>query len=262
MDFYPLNLVLAVAVASATIFLGFLPTKNIRSDFFAREILKAGLLWVFIGLTSASTITHYHIIIAIICFGSWWKLHREQALSGKVWLSIASGLSISIGVMFILISTPRAWPAYLSDQERSLLLASVYLGGAIIGLAYVCHVLMKNLSLEAGVTRAMVQRYVGLLGLLVLARAGVLFVSLCLRQPLTPRLIGFYHHDTLYIVPSSRAHTDGWILFALVLIVLPILTFVAMRATRVATSRRADFALMGICSVGFLAEVLARLLAI
>jgi hypothetical protein len=129
-------------------------------------------------------------------------------------------------------------------------------------MAYVCHLLVKNLSSEAGITRALVQRYVGLLGLLVLARGVVLFLSLCIRQPVSPRSIGIYHHDTIYFVSSSRAHTEGWILFALVLVVQPILTFLATRAIRNQATNRADYALIGVFSVGFIAEVLARLLAI
>jgi hypothetical protein len=260
MDFYPLNLVLAVAVASATIFLGFLPARNIRSAFFAAEVQKAAVAWVFIGMASAPAIFHYHIIIAIVCFGAWWQLRRDKALNGKMWLSIASGLGISIGVMLILTTTPRAYPDGLSEYDRRFLLASIYLGGAVVGLAYVCYMLTRGLTTNSGITRAMVQRYTGLLSGMIFARGAVLFISFIQRHPINTIVVSNDFHGAVYMRLPSHAHLQGMMLYGLVLVVLPVLGFLAHRATRLAYTVQASTSLVGICLVGFLAEVLARLL--
>ena len=71
MDGNPLNLILAVATASATIFLGFLPTKNIRTTFFARETLKAAIAWIFVAMATPPQIVHY---IFLFRHHVWWSL--------------------------------------------------------------------------------------------------------------------------------------------------------------------------------------------
>ncbi|HEY0256378.1 MAG TPA: hypothetical protein VGC39_02960, partial [Candidatus Methylacidiphilales bacterium] len=163
MDVFPLNLVLTVVVASATIFLGFLPSRNIRSPFFAQEVFKALVAWIVIAVFSPPGIQHYYGFIAILCFGSWWQFRRDKALSGKMWLSIVSGLGISIGVMLILAVTPRAYPPGLSNLGQTLLLASIYLGGAVIGLAYISYALIQGSSTQSGATKDQIQRHIGLL---------------------------------------------------------------------------------------------------
>jgi len=279
MDFYPLNLVLAVAVASATIFLGFLPTRNIRSEFFARQVIPIFFVWACIALASPAAIRHYHFIIAFLCFASWWQFHRDHALSGKMWLSIASGLGISIGVMLILAVTPRAYPAGLSELNQTLLLTSIYLGGSVIGLAYVCYALIQGPSGRSGVTQDQIKRYVGLLVGLVLARAGVLLALLFL----TPEMAGRpeVHNDT---VPETQStwHLFGHevstissgfdqkgsisfqtlLLLGLVVMVFPALAFIARWASRSGATTQAVSALIGLCFGGILAETLARLLVL
>ena len=260
MDIYPFNLVLAVAVASATIFLGFLPLKNIRTSFFAQETIKAAFAWLIVAMASPQAIMHYHFMIAAICFGSWWQLRRDKSLSGKMWLSVGAGLGISIGVMLLLASLPRAYPPDLPQPLQGLLLASIYLGGAVIGLAYMCYVLNQNLTNQSGVTIALGQRFVGLLVVLVVVRAAV--------------MVGLYFESGFRIHPQMRffgliggnsfiANKEGAALGLVFLVaaVLPGLAVLAQRATAEVGSRfKAAHLLIGICLLGLLAEILARLL--
>jgi hypothetical protein len=274
MDIFPLDLVLAIAAASATIFLGFLPTRNIRSPFFMQETFKALVAWVFIAMFSPPAIRHYYFFIAILCLGSWWQFRRDRALSGKMWLSIASGLGISIGVMLILAITPRAYPADLPNPTRTLLLASIYLGGAVIGLAYVCYVLIQGSSAQSGATHDQVQRYVGLLPILVLARAGVLLALVFLtpgtgqikyheynlpQTQSTVHLLGHEYTDISFGYGQDTGSSFQTIfLFGLIVVVLPVLAFTVQRAIRIRASIQAATLLAGICLAGFLAEILAR----
>jgi hypothetical protein len=261
MDIFPLNLILTVAVASATIFLGFLPTRNIRSPFFAQEIFKALVAWVFIAIFSSPAIRHYYFLIAILSFGSWWQFRRDKALSGKMWLSIASGLGISIGIMLILAVTPRAYPIGLSDLNRALLLASIYLGGAVIGLAYVSYVLIQGSRAPSGATNDQVQRYIGLLPVLVLIRAGVLLASVFLPFQMADgsRSSGFSANGFGY-VPIGSIPFQTFLLLGLIVIILPFLTFAVHRAISRHLQVQAATILASICLLGLLAEILARLL--
>jgi hypothetical protein len=52
------------------------------------------------------------------------------------------------------------------------------------------------------------------------------------------------------------------LLFGLVVVALPLLTFVALRATRMHAQTQAISALIGICLVGIFAEIIARLLVL
>lgn len=277
MDFYPLNLILAIAVASATVFLGFLPTRNIRSEFFTRQILFAVFAWAFIGVVSPSVISQYHCIIAFLCFASWWQFRRDRALGGKMWLSIASGLGISIGVMLILAVTPRAYPPTLPQPGQDLLLASIYLGGAVIGLAYVCHVMVQALSTTSGITQEQVRRYVGLLTALVFVRAGVLLILTFASAPISgptrpyglpetqPSFQLFGHAFEVgamgYVLKRSFSFQTIFLL-VLVVFILPVLVLAARRVFRSHSSAQAGFILISICLVGILAEILARLLVL
>lgn len=275
MDIFPLNLVLTVAVASTTIFLGFLPTRNIRSPFFAQEIFKALGAWVFIAIFSPPGIQHYYFFIAILCFGSWWQFRRDKALSGKMWLSIASGLGISIGVMLILAVTPRAYPPGLSNLSQTLLLASIYLGGAVIGLAYISYALIQGSHASSGATKDQVQRYIGLLPILVLARAGVLLALVFLtpgsglikyREYDLPKTQSTYHlfgHEftgiTFGYAQDISFPLQTTLLLGLAVVILPLLTFAVHRAISRHLQVQAATMLAGICLLGLLAEILARL---
>jgi len=257
MDGYPLNLILTVATASATIFLGFLPAKSIRAEFFARETLRAGLAWLLVAIVSPPAILHYPLIFALVCLAASWQFRKDNILNAKMWLSLASGLGISIGVMLILAVTPKAsgYPPGLSQPGEALLLASIYLGGAVIGLAYVCLILNQNVSMNSGVTNNLVQRYAGLLLILALVRAAALLVSF----GAAPGYLG-----RQWVALRSPAHgvSEAVTLFVLAVLVLPALAFYSKRATRLASRVQPTRALVAICLIGFMAEILARLLVL
>ena len=71
MDGFPFDLILTVATATATIFLGFLPTASIRSSFFSRATLKAALAWGLVTLLTPPAIMHYPFFFALLCGGAW-----------------------------------------------------------------------------------------------------------------------------------------------------------------------------------------------
>lgn len=247
MDVYPLNLILAVATAAATLFLGYLPTKSISCAFFARETTKAAAAWGLIAVTSPVAIFHYPIIFAFLLLVARHKFHRDNAFSGKLWLSFAAGLGISIGVMLILAVTPKAFPPVLSQMQEAELLASIYVGGGIIGLAYVCYVLTISVSTNSGVTNGVVRRYVGLLLALVLVHAALLLFTLGAMPN---------------ILLTEYENTEGMVHFGLVFLVLPALAFYSLQATRLSSRVQPTRALAAICLLGFFAEVLARLLVL
>jgi hypothetical protein len=276
MDGFPFDLIFAVATASATIFLGFLPTRSIRSGFFARESLKAALAWILVAWVTPPRIVHFPIFFALLCGGAWWKFSRDSALSGKMWLSIASGLGISLGVMLLLAVTPRAYPPDLPQTPQTLLLASIYLGGAVIGLAYVGSRLAVNVSTNSGVTNAMVRRYVALLVVLVIARAVVLAGLLVLTSgmpghiefaeydlPMTQTSLGNGSTEFIFNHGQDVGISDKTLLLlGLVVIVIPGLAFFALRATRFSSRIQPTQFLVAICCFGILAETLARLLVL
>jgi hypothetical protein len=276
MDGFPFDLVFAVATASATIFLGILPTRRIRSNFFARESIKAAFAWVLVMCASPPAIMHFPFFFALLCGGSWWKFSHDSALSGKMWLSVASGLGISLGIVLILAVTPRAYPSDLPLIPQTLLLASIYLGGAVIGLAYASSRIDLTIGTNSGATHAMVRRYVGLLGALVIARATVL-LGLFLVTPDMPEHVRF----TEYELPTTETHlgngltvftfsrdqavgisSETLLLLGLVVIVIPSLAFLAWRATRFSSRIQPTRFLVAICFLGILAETLARLLVL
>ncbi len=262
MEIFPLNLVLAVAVAAATIFLGFLPTRTIRSAFFAQESLRAAIAWGLIAVVSPPAIVHYQIFIAILCLGAWWQFRSDKALNGKMWLSIASGLGISLGVMLILAVTPRAYPPGWTQEAHAFLLASIYLGGAVIGLAYVGYTLTQGMATRSGVTNEVIQRYVGLLVVLVLARTVLLVVTA--STLVSPFRSGMHSipegaENSSYTSSLLINHfVEFKVAIGLSGIVLPCLAFAARRAIRSGKQVQASHALAGICLIGLALEILVR----
>jgi hypothetical protein len=179
-----------------------------------------------------------------------------------MWLSIASGLGISIGVMLILATTPRAYPPGLPQTSEVLLLASIYLGGAVIGLAYVCYVLTQSASAKSGVTSAIVQRYTGLLFILVLARAGVISGSACFSDiGLKPRPNPNNPYYTDPFLQANAYHLEPWLL-GLAVFVLPLLALFAERATRLSSRILPSRRLAALILLGILTEILARFLVL
>jgi hypothetical protein len=263
MDGFPLNLILAVATAAATIFIGFLPTKSISSPFFAKQTCVAIFAWALVAFTAHPLIIHYLLLLTFLCFASWWSFRRDRALSGKMWLSVASGLGISVGVMLILEVTPRAYPKGLPQLNEALLLASIYLGGAIIGLAYFCFALTEGT--RSGVTQGLIQRYVELLLWLTVLRAVVILATFSIYP-------GYFGETTTYnnLASTSQPYvayqTEGHLsmnALAVVIsavIILPLLAFFANRAASFSSKIQPTRALIAILCLGFLTEIGARYL--
>ncbi|MCE0499559.1 MAG: hypothetical protein LV481_16595 [Methylacidiphilales bacterium] len=276
MDAYPFDLVFAVAVASATIFLGFLPARTIRSGFFAREAFKAAAAWFVIAVISPLSVVHYPFILAVLCFIAWWNFRRDDTFTGKIWLSLASGLGISIGVLVILAVTPGSLPATPfgpTDASVSFLvqgwdggqawcLASLYLGGAIIGLAYVGYVLCREASTRAGIG-GFIQDGLGLLYKLTLVRAAVVLLEIATGSG-APAGDGPGFHRIFFMLPLNVHANDVrqfglfWVGICGVLI-LPALAYLARRAARFSSRRQPTRLLVAIMLVGLITEILARI---
>ena len=269
MDLYPFNLVLAVATASATIFLGFLPTKTVPSTFFAREAVKAFGAWIIVAFSSPSAIVHYPGMLAFFCFASWWNFRRDHALAGKMWLSLASGLGISIGVMLTLAVTPKAYPPNLPALDQTLLLASIYLGGAVIGLAYVCFTLVQSVKTNTGATQSLVQRYVGVLPFLALARAAAILATFLTFSGYFDAKTIWHKVDSTTASPGAPGFViDGRIslpalgALSLAVLVLPLLAFLAQRQAGFSSRVQPTRPLLALLFFGVLTEILARLLVL
>jgi hypothetical protein len=261
MDFYPFNLLLAVVTATASIFLGFLPSRNLRTQFFAWESGKGALAWVIVAVTSPPEIRQWQFILAFVCCFAWRQLWRDRAFSGKIWLSIASGLGISVGVVYILVVTPRALPPGLPALEKVQLLASIYIGGAVVGLAYVAGRIALAHRRSGEIDRAVAQRYFRLLVGLALVRAALLVTSTL--HPPTGRL------NLLQVlsVPAAQWHEAGIatnviarVLLALGCVVVPLAAWVAAAAHARRAEGRMLSALVIAGGAGFAGEWLARYL--
>ncbi len=175
MRLYPFDLVLACSVAWALIFLGRLPNGLLRIDLFYRQIGFAGLAWMLVALLSPASILHFDVFIGLLCLLAWWRWREDHGLSGRLWLSVAAGLGISLGTVPVLAVTPGAYPAGSSLGEQLLFLAALYLGGAVIGLACILFVFTRRAATQAGVPVGLVQGYGRLLFWLTLAQAGIAF---------------------------------------------------------------------------------------
>ena len=284
---YPLDLILAVATASATVFLGFLPTKSISSSFFAREALVATFLWAIVAFSAPAEAMHYMLAIGLFCGGAWWKFRHDRMLNGKMWLSLSSGLGISLAVVLILVKTPQGYPPELPSHIGGLLLASIYMGGSIIGLTYICFTLIQNVSTNSGVTQGVAQRYLKILFGLTLARAAVLIALLFLPRPgvrpflmsgtggtmmgfseteKAPEVGFFFGHayvtEGMGSFPSINFTGSIILLLALVVIALPGLACAAMHASRMASRVQPTRILIVLLLAACIAEIIARLVVL
>ena len=254
MDAYPFDLVLAVIVASVTIFLGFLPAKTIRSGLFAREAFKATAAWIVVAAISPLSVMHYPFILAVLCFVAWWNFQRDETFTGKIWLSLASGLGISIGVMVIIAVTPGSLPtsgsspAQAWDWGQAWCLASLYLGGAIIGLAYVGYVLCREASVQPGIG-GFIQNCLGLLFNLTLIRGVVLLIEIVTIPGAPGDLHGkdVRHVDFIFLPVG-----------VCVFLILPVLAWLARRAAHFSSRLQPTRLLLAMILVGFVTEILAR----
>jgi len=173
MNLYPLNLVLAVAIASATLFIGYLPARRLTARFVTRWTLRFGGMWLAVAALTPPGILHYYVLLALVCFIAWWRLHGGHGLGGKFWLCLAAGFGLSLAPVLILAVTPGAWPDALPAWAQALFLASLYTGGAIPGLAFVLYLFTRREGIDTGV-RAW--NYTRLLTGLVLFRAALAFL--------------------------------------------------------------------------------------
>jgi hypothetical protein len=152
------------------IYFGRLPVRLIRAPVFIRPVGFAGVGWIAIALLSPGAILHYQLLIALMTLYAWWKLRSEDAFGGKLWLTGASGLGIGPAVVLILAVTPGAYPAARPWWDQVGFLASIYFGGAVIGLAAVLHRFTRRAATEAGVSPKRVEDYARLLFIFTLAR--------------------------------------------------------------------------------------------
>jgi hypothetical protein len=250
MDAYPLDLVLAVAVAAATIFVGFLPTKTIRAGFFAREAIKATGAWIVVAAISPLSVMHYPFILAMLCFVAWWNFQRDDAFTGKIWFSLASGLGISIGVMVILAVTPGSLPTQ-GDWSQVLCLLSIYLGGATIGLAYVGYVLCREASLRTGVA-GFIEKCLGLLLKLALVRCLVLLIEFVTVPGAPPR--------DAFSPDAQIGHQLGLLPAAIcIFFIIPVLAYLARRAAHFSSRLQPTRILVVMMFAGVITEILARI---
>jgi len=191
-----------------------------------------------------------------------------------MWLSLASGLGISIGVMLTLAVTPRAYPPNLPALNQALLLASIYLGGAVIGLAYVCFALVQSVKANTGATQGLLQRYIGVLPFLALARAAAILATFLTFS-------GYFESKTIWHpvanpVPSAIKSASPILLYqvegsisllalvalGLAAFVLPLLAFLAQRQAGFSSRVQPSRPLIALIFFGLLTEILARLLVL
>jgi hypothetical protein len=238
-NIYPFDLVAAVAVGWGLIFLGRLPTQFLRMKFFYRHIGLAGLAWMVVASVSPGSILHFDVLIGLLCLWAWWRWRGDHGLSGRLWLSVASGLGISLGVVLVLAVTPHAFPANLGGEILFLLEVSV--GGAVIGLAWVLFVLTRRVATEAEVPVALVLGYGRLLILLTLVRAGV-----ALLRPGGLAWLTLAGHVMVY--PGRILHV----------FVLPVLAWWAWRRIRGRTPSTSGVPLLILGVAGALAEMAAQ----
>jgi hypothetical protein len=250
MDLYPFNLVLAVAVASATLFLGYLPTRLLRLDLFIRQPLRLGAGWLAVAAASPPEILHYYLVLAILCFVAWWRLRGDHGLGGKLWLCGAAGLGISLGVVLILAVEPAAWPALKPRWGQALFLVSTYLGGAIIGLAYMLHAFTRPEASRAGVIA--VRQANLLLGLIFLQAAGLFLALLAagpMRSPPASPLGASFLEGHVLLAPGEIAFVTG-------VFILPILGWQALRKIGSPRPSAVGATLVAICLLGFITDLL------
>jgi hypothetical protein len=183
MNLYPLNLVLAVAIATATLFLGYLPPRRLESPFFTRWTLWLGGMWLVVAAMTPPTILHYDVLLALIGFIAWRQLHGGHGLRGKLWLCLAAGFGISLAPVLVLAVTPGAWPEAQPAWGQALFLASIYTGGAIPGVAFALWLFTRREGIDTGVRG---WNYTRLLIGLVLVRATLAFLVFGMAPQMNP----------------------------------------------------------------------------
>lgn len=229
MNLYPLNLVLAVALAAVTLFFGYLPTRRLTARFFTRWTLRFGGMWLAAAALTPPEILHYYVLLALVCFIAWWWLHGGHGLGGKIWLGLAAGFGLSLGPVLILAVTPGAWPDALPAWAQTLFLASLYTGGAIPGLAFVLFLFTRREGIDTGVEPS---GYAKFLVALLFVRAFIALINFCAIQENVFGLVSYF-------------------------LLLPILGRMASRRVKSPRPSTAGPVLWTIIVLGFMAEVWA-----
>jgi hypothetical protein len=190
-------------------------------------------LWLAVAALAPPEILHYDVLLALICFLAWWRLHSGHGLGGKFWLCLAAGFGLSLGPVLVLAVTPGAWPDASPAWAQVLFLASLYTGGAIPGLAFALYLFTRREGIDSG---AKAWNYTRLLIGLVLFRAACALLgttSMALIRPSAQDLYLAFGMvalalDILVLLPSAfivsklirspRPSTSGPALFVLIII--------------------------------------------
>jgi hypothetical protein len=244
MNLYPLTLVLAVAVASATLFFGYLPARRLEAHFFTRWTLRLGGLWLVVAALTPTQILHYDVLIALLCFIAWRQLHGGHGLRGKLWLCLAAGFGLSLGPVLVLAVTPGAWPDASPAWARLLFLASLYTGGAIPGAAFALYLFTRREASAAGINPS---GYARALGALIAIRAVLELAACAASRPIAP-----WGSLTWRFFTEERI-----IVLSVFLLALPILGRVARKKVNSPRPSTAGMALSLIMIFGMAAEILS-----
>ena len=172
------DLVLATTVAWVVVFLGALPARLIREEFFRRQVVCCSVAWFAVAALDPVAIVHYHVLLGLICAAAWWKFRHGDGLKGKLWLFLAAGFGVSAGVVLILAVTPQDYPSNFPAWRALPSLVSIYLRGAVLGLALTLYLFTRREATRAEIPLALVRRLGSALLPLVLVRGAVLVVTL------------------------------------------------------------------------------------
>jgi len=128
------SLALVSATSWALLAIGYLPVNMLRKQ--VREPILAVGAWALVAATAPVAVYHWYLIFAMICLVAWTRLDRP---AGKMWLAVVGALGLSLGIVFPLEAAPDSLA-----RENPFALASLYLGGAVTGLAYAVFVVARG----------------------------------------------------------------------------------------------------------------------
>jgi hypothetical protein len=205
MSWNVISLVLACATGWSLLFIGYLPVSSVRR--LAAEPVKAAGAWAVVAVTAPPAVFHWYLIFAVISLVAWTKLDGP---AGKIWIALAAAL----GVVFPLETSP-----VLLALESPLALASLYLGGATMGLAYL-------VCVTARPDREQVSMAGHAKGLVLVAVSWTVLLSFALLHLVEfPRSLNLPGNSSAILV----AHTWTPLIPAIVVVVLAFATWTTAR---------------------------------